>query len=251
MITEALEWISKSRKTGDLIDSGYGYKILIKGDGEREIISSFPIETIELNTLQGLIDFLTDEEGKEKLVGVTGITKNNSSIIVNSNNRVSVISKNYNELSKREKFVCVCPFHPEKKFSFENYYETEEFRILLATLFQRTDDRETILDLTSKMQAEFVKESTDDNISQEVVIRTSIIKKEVKKLPPFVSLAPFRTFPEINQVESDYLFRVKLNSKNEITCSLFSSGSVEWKVKTCADIKKYLQEKLPDWTIIE
>lgn len=65
-------------------------------------------------------------------------------------------------------------------------------------------------------------------------------------VPSPVHLKPYRTFDEIDQPESDFIFRVQSNKFDGITCALFSADGGAWKTEAKQRIKEYLSNELSD-----
>jgi hypothetical protein len=55
-----------------------------------------------------------------------------------------------------------------------------------------------------------------------------------------VVLAPYRTFVEVTQPESDFVFRMQ----NGPRCALFEADGGAWKLTAMRHIKEYLQAAL-------
>ena len=98
---------------------------------------------------------------------------------------------------------------------------TENFIIGLQSCFQRTyiekpdgkviGDWEYVLKVASNVSAESKVTNSDDEISQSVDMAKGIVLKEQATLKSRVMLAPFRTFSEIDQPLSTFVFRVEQN----------------------------------------
>ncbi len=76
------------------------------------------------------------------------------------------------------------------------------------------------------------------------------MRQEVEFKNPVI-LQPFRTFPEIKQPESEFVFRIHIHEQdNGITCSLHEADGSAWKLKAITGIRDYFKEQLPDIPVI-
>jgi len=261
MIKEALEYIGKLSKPVkiEIPDS------VISGNiGEIQIVRNFLLNTqtgnyVEVNplkytplilsTLTGLSDILKIEEE------INGVIKKESSIIcIADYDDIVVFSKFYNtkDLS-RELFISVKAKKNENEFQFGQYLDIEKFRIAIATFFAKSTDKDILLDSISRVESGNIVISEDDGFSQQVSAKSGIARKATVTLPKYISLAPFRSFPEISPVEEDFLFRIRKGRSDDsvIECSLHRTGSIQWKSEISKQIKKWLSEKLKGWSIVE
>ena len=62
--------------------------------------------------------------------------------------------------------------------------------------------------------------------------------------PDPVLLAPFRTFPEIDQVPSQFIFRMRENRGVEM--ALFEADGGAWEMETIQRIKIYLESQIKE-----
>ena len=63
-------------------------------------------------------------------------------------------------------------------------------------------------------------------------------------VPNPVILRPYRTFPEVEQPASSFIFRMKEN--DGVCCALFEADGGAWKNEAMRNIKEYLKENLCD-----
>ncbi len=89
----------------------------------------------------------------------------------------------------------------------------DEAMIKLRSMFQRApegekNDVDYILDLLSHMSFDQSVKSDDNGITQTVQVRKGVSFVENKAVRPIVTLAPYRTFQEVEQPESEFVFRV-------------------------------------------
>ena len=75
-----------------------------------------------------------------------------------------------------------------------------------------------------------------------VTIKTGIASVGEAEVPNPVTLAPYRTFPEIEQVESKFIFRMKEGP----LAAIFEADGGAWKNEAMKRIKEYLVENLKE-----
>lgn len=80
----------------------------------------------------------------------------------------------------------------------------------------------------------------DDGISQQVTIKTGVATVGNAIVPNPVTLKPYRTFVEVEQPESKFIFRMK----DGPTAALFEADGGVWRNKAMHEIKKYIYENL-------
>ena len=155
---------------------------------------------IEMSTLTGLVDYIKgqiDSSTDKMLVQVVSPTE------------VKLISA-LDDDRKRETLVDVTAQIPD--FSYGRYMNNESFLIALQSKFIQGDDRELILKFAGTVENGTVSQYSDDGITQKATIKTGIASKGEALVPNPVKLRPFRTFMEVTQPESAFVFLDILHS---------------------------------------
>ena len=134
--------------------------------------------------------------------------------------------------------------YPEKVpvFQFEKFYDTESFNIKMQSIFLDTDDKEAILKTVGNLKEDAVKTISDDGISQAVTVKTGIAAAGEAKVPNPVELKPYRTFTEVEQPSSPFVFRMKEGGY----CGLYEADGGAWKRIAIGNIKAHLELKLAE-----
>lgn len=187
---------------------------------------------IQMGTLTSFVDYIRaniDSMSDKMIVHVESPTK------------VSLYSQLDAERD-REYLVNVVARVPE--FPFGRFVEHEEFLINLQSKFIDAGDRATVLKFAGTVQDKSVAEYGDDGVSQKATLKTGIVSVEEKAVPNPVSLAPYRTFLEVAQPLSDFVFRMK--SERGIQCAIFEADGGAWKNEAMQNIKNYLRDELED-----
>lgn len=194
---------------------------------------------IEMNTLSSLVDYakaFTNEMSDQMLVQVVSPTE------------VKLISC-LDRDRKRECLVNVAAMVPE--FSYGRYMDHENFIIALQSKFIDNKDRELLLRFAGTVKDESIAQYGDDGVTQKATIKTGITSVGEAIVPNPVNLKPFRTFVEVDQPESAFIFRMRQN--NGVECAIFEADGGAWKNEAMRNIKKYLAfalEELPQFTVI-
>lgn len=123
----------------------------------------------------------------------------------------------------------------------------DEAMIKLRSMFQRApegekNDVDYILDLLSHMSFDQSVKSDDNGITQTVQVRKGVSFVENKAVRPIVTLAPYRTFQEVEQPESEFVFRVY----DDRSISLTAADGGMWKLAARDAVKHYLTDALAD-----
>lgn len=237
MIKKAIEYIvSLSAPNFKEID-GETYS-----DKPLERISYVPrAKSIEMNTLTSLVDYITSsvDTFTEKMI-----------IHIQSPTRVAMYSALDPE-RKREYVVEVNANVPV--FGFNQFLDHESFCIGVQSKFIDSDglspnDKELLLKFAGTVEAGSVSEYGDDGVSQKATVKTGIASKGEALVPSPVTLRPYRTFIEVEQPISCFIFRMKEDKyKTGIQCALYEADGGAWKIAAMEKIKEYLVMVLEDY----
>ena len=186
-------------------------------------------ETLTVNTLTGLVDYLKScfdkHEADEKLL-----------VNIESPTEVVVYSK-LNSDRKRESIVKAAAVLD--RFPYGKFMDSEKFIINIQSLFKREKDAEAILKCASAIRIEGGGDLKDDGISQQVTVKHGATAK-VAEVPSPAVLIPYRTFLEVDQPDSQFVFRIDKDGD----CALFEADGGMWKYNAKESIDKYLNEQL-------
>ncbi|ALA12711.1 hypothetical protein ABNB59_15385 [Paenibacillus larvae] len=193
-----------------------------------EVVEPTP-EPLVVRNLSGLIDYLKSEFDKQAplLVHVVSPTQ------------VTVVSSYNNDYARKE-IIKAEALLPEYRFG--SYYEAEDFIIKLQSGFVANEDRAKLLKVVGNVKEENVRSIGDDGVSQSVTAKTGVATVEDVKVPNPVLLAPYRTFVEVIQPESAFVFRMK----NGPLAALFEADGGAWRNAAIDAVATYLVEKLSE-----
>lgn len=230
MIKEALQYIVGLKEPVIKEINGQTYS-----DKDLERISYIPYaKALPMSTLTSLVEYIksnTDKLPEKLLVHVVSPTQ-------------VFLSGNLNGERRREYIAEVNANLPE--FRFGSFTDSEEFCIALQSKFLDNEDRALVLKFAGTVEVGTVQEYGDDGVSQKAAVKTSIASKTEAIVPNPVTLAPYRTFHEVKQPESKFIFRMR--SELGVQCALFEADGGAWKAVAMENIKAYLKESLKDYT---
>lgn len=188
-------------------------------------------EALKINSLTGLVVYI------EEKLDVDDFDKERFILNIESPTRVSFVSE-LDADEKRAVYAVAEAITPE--YRFDHYYPIETFNIKLASAFCKTDNRQTMLQLSSAIKLDNGVQLSDDGVSQIATIKSGVASVDQAKLPNPVALKPYRTFLEVDQPESEFIFRLN----DQPGAALFEADGSMWQLTAKASIASYLAEQL-------
>lgn len=193
MTRDALQYVV-GLKTAEVLDINGGK--YVDKDVHR-VDKELRASAIQMNTLTSLVDYLkagVDSMADKMLVQVVSPMK------------VRVLSM-LDADRKREELVDVEAMIPD--FEYGRYMGNERFIIALQSKFIANDDRALLLQFAGTVKDESIAQYGDDGVTQKATIKTGITSVGDAVVPNPVKLRPFRTFIEVEQPESAFVFRMR------------------------------------------
>lgn len=237
MIKEALEYIVGLKKP-DVQEIGgetYSDKPLTR------IAYNPKASQIDMTTLTSLVEYIKaniDTMADKMIVHVLSPTK------------VALYSQLDSD-REREYMVRVTAYLPE--FTYGKYYDHESFCIALQSKFIDDENRALLLKFAGTVEAGSVNTYGDDGVSQSATVRKGIASRETALVPSPIKLRPYRTFHEVQQPESEFIFRMKQDGNGGVSCALFEADGGAWRNAAMENVKKHLEYELndlPQFTVI-
>lgn len=226
MIKEALQYIVNlgNAETFNIGEQTFSTQPL-------QLLKEASPSALNVRSLSGLVEYLKsdfDQDGFQKRM-----------IHVVSPTEVSAFSS-FNGNYNRNEYIEANAMIPS--FNFDRWYDAEEFNIKLQSTFVRNEDRDIMLKVVGNIKEENVKTVGDDGVSQAVSAKVGVATVATVQVPNPVVLKPYRTFVEVDQPESDFIFRMQ----NGPRCALFEADGGAWKLQAMKNIRNYLQEALAE-----
>ena len=231
MIKEALEYIVGLKKP-EILEIGeqtYSDKPL------QRISYSPKASYMEVSTLTGFVEYIKagiDSMAEKMIVHVASPTK-------------VYLASQLDEDRSREYLIKAEAEIPN--FFYGRFIGHENFLIALQAQFVPGDDRELLLKFAGTVENGTVAQYGDDGVTQKATIKTGIASKGEAIVPSPVKLCPFRTFIEVEQPESAFIFRMRQSDRDGVECALFEADGGAWKNAAMKNIKEYLQYELADF----
>ena len=211
---------------------GLGLEILTAADGTeyydankfnlKELDPKRYPKTLELSTLTSLVDYLKTDLNDLK------------------NQRLIVAVEKNDELERRTLLVDVKARIPE--LSFGRFLSSEQFNIMLQSNFIDDNDRGTLLEFASALKIENGAEIEDNGVSQVATVKAGVASLAKGKAPNPVTLRPYRTFGEVEQPASLFVFRID----KQANMALFEADGKRWVADAVGNVAAYLKEQLAD-----
>ena len=198
------------------------------------VMNELRASSINMTTLSSLVDYI---KANKDLKGIGYI------VHIVSPTEVQLISSLDCD-RKRETLAIVNAEVPE--FPFNREVEHEKFLIGVQSKFVegKNDDKAIILKFAGTVTNGSVAEYGDDGISQKATVKHGVASKAEAIVPSPCTLTPYRTFTEVDQPSSQFIFRLSEGRDGEIHCALYEADGGAWKSAAKANIRKYLADQL-------
>lgn len=128
-------------------------------------------------------------------------------------------------------------------FRFGEWYDQENFMIALQANFQANDDLAAVLKLAGNIVSKNDQIYSDDGTTQVATMTVGVASKADAIVPNPVTLIPYRTFQEVEQPESQFVFRI--GKRNEApSFKLVEAEGGLWRLAAVNQIKAYIYDIL-------
>lgn len=185
-------------------------------------------ESLRINTLTGLIGYIK-----------ANLERQHANFYLQIFDERTVLLKGaLDSEGKRETLVEANAIVP--KFDYGYFKASEELIIAFQSKFVQTKDRDLLLKVIGNVKEENVRTTGDNGIAQAVTIKTGVASADNVLVPNPVTLAPYRTFLEVTQPESRFIFRMK----DGPTGAIFEADGGAWRNQAIVNIREYLKEEL-------
>jgi len=186
------------------------------------------LETMRLSTLDGFIEFANSREDRSKLI-----------VTIDSQEHVSLRSANVDKDWNNYDLLAIASASEFiSDYKYGRSYDAEEFMIRLQTGFIITPARDNLIKVAGNMSGESESKIEDDGVTQSTTVGRAVKTKVTIKNP--VELKPVRTFQEVEQVSSPFIFRID----DDMNLTLHTGDSGKWKLAAIKEIAKYLRGNL-------
>lgn len=191
---------------------------------------------LQLTTLQGVVDYVekTDDANSGDL---------ELFIHVESPTDVSLLGSLHGRHQQRPCYVKA--ISPINSYVFGRYQSAETFLVELMSLFEATSDRDKLLAIVGNLRDETIKTQSDDGFTQTATVRQGVARVAEVEISNPVELQPYRTFAEVEQPLSNFIFRMRKGAQG-VECVLIEADGGRWRLDAIANIAGWLKERLPE-----
>lgn len=230
MIQKALEYIVGLKEARLVNINGTEFS-----DKQLYPVKTPDFPTLKVNTLTSIIDYL-------KGIGNEKWNEGNDPIIVHIVDEKTVCLRDTADAYEGKRDIFMIAEAEVPKFEYGKFYDSENFNIAMQSKFMDNEDKATILQVVGNLRDEAVRTMVDDGVSQVTSIRTGVAQVEDVKIPNPVELKPFRTFLEVEQPESKFIFRMREGGQ----CGIFEADGGAWKLEAKENIYNFLRDRLQE-----
>lgn len=187
---------------------------------------------ITVTTLTGLIDFLK--------INVDKLDVPSLLCHIESPTKVTLRSSLKGAFAQRFSYIHAKADLPE--MHFDQYLDGEDFNVWIQSSFVEGEDatenqKGLVLRYSSNVKQTVETGAADDGVTQVVSARVGIATIENVVLPNPVNLRPYRTFTEVEQPSSSFIFRAKTGPR----FALMEADGGAWRSKAMKNIKAFLE----------
>jgi hypothetical protein len=231
MLKEALQYLSEmalSQAPKVIEVDGRKYR-----SGQIAPISDPEVAEIRVHTLQAIADWAAVGEHDGNLL-----------VVVKDHEQVSVVSGLFGQWHQRHHYM-ESTLQRYEGFPFGRYLEIEQFVIELQSKFDHSAAKAQLIKAVGSIRSGEVRTVEDDGISQTATFKSEGGRLAEAEINPIISLAPFRTFREVPQPESDFLFRLRKSENGLPQAALFEADGGTWKLRAIDEVRDWLKASLP------
>lgn len=232
MTRDALEYIAKLGKKEEATEvleicgHTYANRNLVRYDVDKKA------EAVKASTLSAMVEYIqkTPDAKRGRLI-----------LHIVSPTRVQLMTELNADRERETLFVSEAE---TSGFYFDSGYDQERFVIEMQSNFVPTDDRDAILKVAGNVEAGTQKNYGDDGVSQKVTVSQGIASKVDALVPNPVYLRPYRTFVEVEQPGSPFVFRIGQTRNEEPVFRLIEAGGGLWKNEAIRNIKEFFKSSI-------
>ncbi len=193
--------------------------------------------SLSVNSLDGLVNLL--EADFEGLATEDHVPSRPLVHVIDFEN-VAVLLRHSNKYAQRPTLITAAPLKGITGFPFNDFTSQEKFIIGLQSCFEHTDDLAYLIELASHIDSTEKVTLEDTGAAQIVTTHQGIAFKEAKAIKGGVKLAPYRTFRDVDQPVSEFIFRVRDGG----SCGLYEADGGRWKLDAINAIAAWLTNRL-------
>lgn len=225
-----------SRPETHTVTDVHGVKTVFSTKQLHQVVAVAPKlpNRLEVSTLSGFADLI-----KAQLNGMDFAGDQTFMVHIEDEATVILVDKHADTHGRRMEAARATPVEFDR-FSFGYWMTQEEFTIAVASKFADTPDKAYVLSLAATLTNEATRTSEDDGFTQKVNVKAGLRLAKEETIKPRVDLAPFRTFPELEQPVSGFVFRARCEGRGPELMLVEADGG-RWKVDAIAKIRAAIE----------
>lgn len=192
---------------------------------------------LKMQTLAGMVDYVNADKDK--------LNKDGLMLVAVNHKQVVLVGVNEFDTQRRPCYAAsdLCDINV---FPFGEFLSYEAFMIKLLCLFQKSTELEEFIRKVSKIRATDNEEHEDTGVAIQKTTKEGVFTEASREV---VELKPFRTFQELDQPASKFIFRIS-RSRGELQCALFECDGGAWINGARQAIKEYFAKHLPTISVL-
>jgi hypothetical protein len=202
-------------------------------------VTAAPLET---STLTSIVDYILSG------TDAAGLPANSKFVIHVSGYNTVELYKELNSDKQRDHLLSVS--FVGSNFPYGRFQPIENFIINLQFLFVQDENTAALLSFVGSVKNDSSVEQSDDGVSQKATVKQGISLAKNATVPNPVYLKPYRTFSEIDQPQSAFVFRLRKDDNVGVTAALFEADGAAWKHEAIHGIAEFLAAKLNGQPVI-
>lgn len=195
-----------------------------------EIAADIPLHT---NSLSSVADYIKSNADFDALAS------DGRKIIHVEDEKTVRLYTEMNSFKKRSALLLASAW--VSSFPFGQWLSLENFIISVQANFVADEHRDELLSFVATVKQDTGVEQQDDGVTQKVTTRSGVSLSRTSKVPNPITLRPFRTFSEVEQPESAFVFRIKAEEGCGVKAALFAADGDAWRHDAILKIRDYFQ----------
>ena len=236
MIKEAIEKILTLSTPNTIDYEGRNFVDKAMTPLPRNLTASY----LSTNTLTSVVDYI-----KER-ADIFSLLENRFIVHIESPSKV-MLYKEMNSDKNRDHLICAAANKCD--FNFGRFMDLESFIINIQSNFIQNENTDSLLSFIGSVKDDTSVTQEDDGITQRVTAKSGISLSKTVKVPNPVRLMPYRTFTEVAQPESAFVFRMRKDGSS-ISAALFEADGNAWKNEAILNIKEFFKSSLSGEDVI-
>ncbi len=214
--------------------------------GMQQIVEQvFQPDALQVHSLAGFVGYIEANRDELKLMSLIAHVRSPTCVeLIGPTEPIRKQRSTHLVASADPKDVCV------------GWQLPDEFTIMVTTgcVPDNGDDLDTLVRLVGNVRREQSVELKDDGMSQSVEQRAGVALVAREDVPNPLILAPYRSFREVDQVESPFLIRFQEGSPygeaQAVVCQLFECDGGAWQNEARERVATYLRTALPGGVVV-